>query len=214
MKNIKLFEDFSNIPDFNDIIDQVVKFLEKDKKDLISVNKMHIIIKKAFDSVTLAELFSFLNNLGYKMTIYPDISPSSMNSRFTVSKINYKDPIGDLKYGLSLLIDSKLGEKQTKTCINILGNNIGITSLGNFMQDILIKKINDNEIDLLFWNGKYLVTGEFEQTSIHREDDMVALDFESYETSDKRDYILSATASVSWTAGYDIEQIDYIDFLN
>jgi hypothetical protein len=213
MKNIKLFEDFNNTPDFNDVVEEILKFLEKDKSDVIAVNKTNLTIQKAFDSVNFFDLYKFLNKLGYKIEMYPKISQSSMDSRFAVSKINYASPIDDLEYGLTLLIDSKLGEKSIKTCINIFENSISIISLGKFMQEILIKKINDREIDLLFWNGSYLVTGEFEHNETHREDGMISLDFESYETSDRRDYILSTTASGSWAAGYDVEEIDYIDFI-
>lgn len=187
MKNIKLFEDFSNEPTFNEIVEKVIKFLDKSKGDLLASNKNRLLVKRAFDSVTLFEFYDFMNSLGYEIETYPKLSQSALDSRLAVSKINYTNPIGDLKYGLSLLIKSKAGEKRQKTCINIFEDSVNIVHLVNYyMEEILIRKINSDEIDMLFWNGSYLVEGEFEHSDTHREDGMVALDFESYETSDQK----------------------------
>jgi len=84
--------------------------------------------------------------------------------------------------------------------------------LGDPMQEVSIKKWNENAIEMIFWNGEYLVTGEFDQVDVYRDDDIVSINFESSETSDGKSYILSVNATGSWSAGYDLGDIEYLDF--
>ena len=77
---------------------------------------------------------------------------------------------------------------------------------------VFAKDFNENLIDMLFWNGGYLVTGKFEHTDTYREDGMTELTFESYETSDGKNYAISVSASGSFNAGYELEEIEDIGF--
>ena len=77
---------------------------------------------------------------------------------------------------------------------------------------IATKKFDERNIDMLFWNGKYLVTGKFEQADRYKDDGIITLIFDSYETSDNKDYTMSVSASGSFVTGYVVDDILEIDF--
>jgi hypothetical protein len=63
---------------------------------------------------------------------------------------------------------------------------------------------------MLFWNGEYLVTGKFQYTDTYTDaEENTTLDFESYETSDDKDYIIYVRATRSGDELEDIKEIDF-----
>jgi hypothetical protein len=221
MKNIKLFEEFNgkNIPQEKDLVLQIVDFLGltdkfKSHRRPYWDKSSSFIQREAFGNVYPSELYQFLLDQGYSVSTYPELSPSAMKATSLMGKISYSNNFEGQSdgYAFIILIDCTFNNKQAKTCLVISGEDLSISVLGDPMQEVSIKKWNENAIEMIFWNGEYLVTGEFDQVDVYRDDDIVSINFESSETSDGKSYILSVNATGSWSAGYDLGDIEYLDF--
>lgn len=221
MKNIKLFEEFSgkNIPQERDLVLQIVDFLGISGQ-FNAHKRPHwdksssFYSKKAFDEVSPEELYKFLSDQGYSISTYPKLSPSAIKSKILMNKINYSKGFGDETdgYAFIILIDCIFNDKRAKTCLTILDDSLGILVLGKSMNDVSIKEWNDRSVEMIFWNGDYLVTGEFEVEDVNRDGEIVTIDFVSVVTSDNRKYDLSVSADGSWAAGYELQDIEYLDY--
>ena len=221
MKNIKLFEEFNEtpIPQEKDLVLQIVDFLGLTDK-FKSHRRPHwdtsssFIQRKAFGEVYPSELYQFLLDQGYPVSTYPELSPSAMKATSLMSRINYSNNFDKESdgYAFIILIDCLFNNKKAKTCLAISGEDLSISVLGTSMQEVSIRNWHENAIEMIFWNGEQLVTGEFDQVDVYRDDDIISINFESAETSDGKSYILSVGASGSWAAGYDLGEIEYLDF--
>jgi len=221
MKNIKLFEEFDgkNIPQERDLVLQIIDFLDL-SNEFGTYRRPHwdksssFHNEKAFTSSSVFELYQFLIDQGYSVSTYPELSLSALKARFLMSRVSYSNSLDEESngYAFIILIDCTFNNKPAKTCLAISGDSLSISVLGKSMEEVSIKKWNENAIEMIFWNGEYLVTGEFDQVDVNRDDDIISINYESSETSDGKSYILSVSANGSWAAGYHLGDIEYLDF--
>jgi hypothetical protein len=220
MKNIRLYEEFTGgiIPKESDLANEISEFLDI-TEDFQKKSRKY----RAFAYVQLGRskyspdkvigLIKLLTDNNYKIDTFPKLDEKNLKAMLLTSRIDYSDPFEKMEYGVTILVDCEYKGVNSKACITITPASLTYKILGKGMEEVSTKEFNENNIDMLFWNGEYLVTGKFEHTDTYREDGMTSLTFESYETSDNKNYVMSAGASGSWNAGYDLEEIEDIDFL-
>jgi hypothetical protein len=221
MKNIKLYEEYTGaaIPnetylakEISELFDITEDFRKKRMK-----NEFSVYVPLSGDSFSTIEkvkdLIKLIKDNNYKIETFPVLSEMGLKAMTLQIRIDYSDPFKDLEYGITILVDCDYKGQKSKACINITPTAFTYRILRKYMVEITTKDFNENHIDMLFWNGEYLVTGKFEHTDTYREDGMTSLTFESYETSDNKNYVISVSASGSFNAGYELEEIEDIDFL-
>ena len=223
MENIRLYEEFTGgvipkepdlakeISELCDYLDLTADFLKKSRKYRASAYVKFNNGKYSADKVVA--LIKLLTDNNYKVETFPELDEKNLKAMLLVSKIDYSDPFRDMKYGITILVDCEYNGKNSKACINITPKSLTYRIFGKWMAEVSTKEFNENLIDMLFWNGEYLVTGKFEHTDTYREDGMTSLIFQSYETSDSKEYAMSVDASGSFNAGYELEEVEDIDFL-
>ena len=220
MKNIRLYEEFSGgvIPKESDLANEISEFLDI-TDDFQKKSRKHNTFayvqlgKDKYSPDKVIALIKLLTDNNYKVDTFPLLDEKNLKAILLTSRIDYSDPFEKMEYGVTILVDCEYKGVNSKACINITPASLTYNILGKSMAEVSTKDFNENLIDMLFWNGEYLVTGEFEHTDTHREDDRTSLDFESYETSDGKNYVIYVSASGSFNAGYELEEIEDIDFL-
>jgi hypothetical protein len=213
MQNLKLYEEFSH-PKEEDLALEIAEFF--DAVDIFKRKrygqKFKAKLGKNYTPEKIISLIGSLKEKNYEIELYPNMDERALRALISASNIDYSNPIENLEYGLTIIIVSNF--MRYKSCINIHNGIVSYDVLNkSSMQEIALNEFNENNIEMLFWNGKNMVTGKFEQTEIFREDGMTTLIFESYETSDGEEYVMSVSATGSFNAGYDLEDIEDIDFL-
>lgn len=220
MKNIRLYEEFTGgiIPKESDLANEISEFLDI-TEDFQKKSRKY----RAFAYVQLGRgkyspdkvigLIKLLTDNNYKIDTFPKLDEKNLKAMLLTSRIDYSDPFEKMEYGVTILVDCEYKGVNSKACITITPASLTYKILGRGMEEVSTKEFNENLIDMLFWNGEYLVTGKFEHTDTYREDGMTSLTFESYETSDNKNYVMSVSASGSFNAGYGLEVIEDIDFL-
>jgi len=223
MKNIRLYEEFAGgvipkesdlaneISELCDYLDLTADFLKKSRKYRASAYVKFNNGKYSADKVVA--LIKLLTDNNYKIDTFPKLDEKNLKAMLLASRIDYSDPFEKMEYGVTILVDCEYKGVNSKACINITPASLTYKIIGKSMEEISTKDFNENLIDMLFWNGEHLVTGKFEHSDTYREDGMTTLAFESYETSDGKNYIISVGASGSFNAGYELEEIWDIDFL-
>lgn len=227
MKNIRLYEEFTGftIPNEPDLAKEISELFditedfrkartEKGSRFYSSLFSVYVPISGSRLSTIgkVKDLIKLIKDNNYKIETFPVLSEIGLNAMALQIRIDYSDPFKDLEYGITILVDCDYRGQKSKACINISPTSFSYKLLGKWMEEISTKEFNENLIDMLFWNGGYLVTGKFEHTETHREEG-ITLDFESYETSDGKDYIMNVSAGGSFNAGYELETIEEIDFI-
>lgn len=223
MKNLKLYEEFDSpiIPKESDLATEVSDFFGMKINRGVNVtafNSSRSDFQKNYSADKVAGFIKYLEGKNYKVEIFPTMDTRTINAMMLASKIDFSDPFKGLEYGITVLVDCEFKGTLHKACINIrveksASLRYDILPFSKYMTSVSIKEFNENNIDMLFWNGEYLVTGNFEHTDTYKDDGMISLTFESYETSDNKNYVMTVGASGSWNAGYDLEEIEDIDFL-
>ena len=220
MKNIRLYEEFAGgvIPKEPDLANEISEFLDitedfKKKSRKYKASAYVQLGKDKYSANKVIALIRLLVDNNYKVDTFPALDETSLKVMFLSSKIDYSDPFKGMEYGITILVDCEYQGKNSKACINITPASLTYRIFGKWMTEVSIKEFNENNIDMLFWNGDYLVTGTFEHGDTYREDGMTTLIFESYETSDGKEYAMSVGASGSFNAGYELEEIEDISFL-
>ena len=220
MQNLKLYEEFTGgiIPKESDLANEISEFLDI-TEDFQKKSRKY----RAFAYVQLGRskyspdkvigLIKLLTDNNYKIDTFPKLDEKNLKAMLLTSRIDYSDPFEKMEYGVTILVDCEYKGVNSKACITITPASLTYKILGRGMEEVSTKEFNENLIDMLFWNGEYLVTGKFEHTDTYREDGMTSLTFESYETSDNKNYVMSVSASGSFNAGYGLEVIEDIDFL-
>lgn len=220
MKNIRLYEEFTGgiIPKESDLANEISEFLDI-TEDFQKKSRKY----RAFAYVQLGRgkyspdkvigLIKLLTDNNYKIDTFPKLDEKNLKAMLLSSRIDYSDPFEKMEYGVTILVDCEYKGVNSKACITITPASLTYKILGRGMEEVSTKEFNENLIDMLFWNGEYLVTGKFEHTDTYREDGMTSLTFESYETSDGKEYAMSVSASGSFNAGYELEEVEDIDFL-
>jgi hypothetical protein len=219
MKNIKLYEEFTGniIPDESVLANQIAEFLDitadfqKSRGSNRALSAYVNLSGGKYSNDKLTGLIKLLKDNNYK--IETSVDEMTLKAMILSSRIDYSDPLKHMDYGMTILVDCKYKGEISKACINITSKSFTYEILGKWMEMIETKKFDERNIDMLFWNGKYLVTGKFEQTDRYIDDGIITLTFDSYETSDNKDYIMSVNAIGSpETGGYELEDIVEIDF--
>lgn len=220
MKNIRLYEEFagSMIPKESDLANEISGFLDI-TEDFQKKSRKY----RAFSYVQLGkgkyspdkiiDLIKLLTDNNYKIDTFPKLDERNLKAMLLTSRIDYSDPFEKMEYGVTILVDCEYKGANSKACINITPASLTYKIFGKWMEEVSTKEFNENLIDMLFWNGEYLVTGKFEHSDTYREDGMTTLAFESYETSDEKNYAMSVSANGSFNAGYELEEIEDISFL-
>jgi len=220
MKNIRLYEEFSGrvIPKEPDLANEISEFLDitedfQKKSRKYKASAYVQLGKDKYSANKVIALIRLLVDNNYKVDTFPALDEVSLKSMVLASKIDYSDPFKGMEYGITILVDCEYQGKNSKACINITPASLTYRIFGKWMAEVSTKEFNENNIDMLFWNGEYMVTGKFEHTDTYREDGMTSLIFQSYETSDGKEYAMSVGASGSFNAGYELEEVEDIDFL-
>jgi hypothetical protein len=220
MKNIRLYEEFTGsvIPKESDLANEISGFLDitEDFKKKSRKHKALAYVQLGngkYSSDKVIALVKLLKDSNYKVDTFPALDETSLKVMLLASRIDYSDPFKDMEYGVTILVDCEYQGKNSKACINITPASLTYKIFGKWMAEVSTKEFTENDIDMLFWNGDYLVTGKFEHSDTYREDGMTTLIFQSYETSDGKEYAMSVGASGSFNAGYELEEIEDIDFL-
>ena len=220
MKNIRVYEEFTGsvIPKESDLANEISEFLDitedfQKKSRMYRASAYVKLGKGKYSSDKIIGLIKLLTDSNYKVDTFPKLDERNLKAMLLTSRIDYSDPFEKMDYGVTILVDCEYKGVNSKACINITPASLTYRIFGKSMTEISTKDFNENHIDMLFWNGEYLVTGKFEHTDTYREDGMTSLTFESYETSDNKNYVISVGASGSFNAGYDMEEIEDIDFL-
>lgn len=218
MKNVKLYEEFTGniIPDESVLANQIAEFLDitadfqKSRGSNRALSAYVSLSGGKYSNDKLTGLIKLLKDNNYK--IETSVDEMTLKAMILSSRIDYSDPFKYTDYGMTILVDCKHKGEISKVCINITSTSFSYEILGKRMEMIATKKFDERNIDMLFWNGKYLVTGKFEQADSYRDDGIITLIFDSYETSDNKDYTMSVSASGSFVTGYEVEDILEIDF--
>lgn len=211
MKNIRLYEEFTGgvIPKESDLANEISEFLDT---RMYRASAYVQLGKGKYSTDKIIGLIKLLTDNNYKIDTFPKLDEKNLRAMVLTSRIDYSDPFEKMEYGVTILVDCEYKGVNSKACINITPASLTYRIFGKSMVYVFAKDFNENLIDMLFWNGGYLVTGKFEHTDTYREDGMTELTFESYETSDGKNYAISVSASGSFNAGYELEEIEDIGF--
>lgn len=219
MENIRLYEEFTGgvIPKESDLANEISEFLDitedfQKKSRMYRASAYVQLGKGKYSSDKIIGLIKLLTDSNYKIDTFPKLDERNLRAMLLTSRIDYSDPFEKMEYGVTILVDCEYKGVNSKACINITPASLIYRIFGKSMVEVFAKDFNENLIDMLFWNGGYLVTGKFEHTDTYREDRMSELTFESYETSDGKNYAISVSASGSFNAGYELEEIEDIGF--
>jgi len=219
MKNIRLYEEFTGgvIPKESDLANEISEFLDItedfQKKSRMYRASAYVQLEKGkYSTDKIIGLIKLLTDNNYKIDTFPKLDEKNLRAMVLTSRIDYSDPFEKMEYGVTILVDCEYKGVNSKACINITPASLTYRIFDKSMVYVFAKDFNENLIDMLFWNGGYLVTGKFEHTDTYREDGMTELTFESYETSDGKNYAISVSASGSFNAGYELEEIEDIGF--
>lgn len=219
MENIKLYGEFTGgvIPKESDLANEISEFLDitedfQKKSRMYRASAYVQLGKGKYSTDKIIGLIKLLTDNNYKIDTFPKLDEKNLRAMVLTSRIDYSDPFEKMEYGVTILVDCEYKGVNSKACINITPASLTYRIFGKSMVYVFAKDFNENLIDMLFWNGGYLVTGKFEHTDTYREDGMTELTFESYETSDGKNYAISVSASGSFNAGYELEEIEDIGF--
>ena len=219
MKNIRLYEEFTGgvIPKESDLANEISEFLDitedfQKKSRMYRASAYVQLGKGKYSTDKIIGLIKLLTDNNYKIDTFPKLDEKNLRAMVLTSRIDYSDPFEKMEYGVTILVDCEYKGVNSKACINITPASLTYRIFDKSMVYVFAKDFNENLIDMLFWNGGYLVTGKFEHTDTYREDGMAELTFESYETSDGKNYAISVSASGSFNAGYELEEIEDIGF--
>ena len=206
MKNVKLYEEFTGniIPKESDLAKEISEILDitDDFRKRRRENKFSFYVPLLGDRFSIIEkvkdLIKFLRDNNYKIETFPILSEMSLKTMTLQIRADLFNPFKNLDYGINILVDCVHDGQKYKACINITSTGFSYEMLGKEMETIATKEFDPDLIDILFWNGEYLVTGKFEYTDTYTDaEEKTTLDFESYETSDGKDYIMYARATIS-----------------
>ena len=219
MKNIRLYEEFTGgvIPKESDLANEISEFLDitedfQKKSRMYRASAYVQLGKGKYSTDKIIGLIKLLTDNNYKIDTFPKLDEKNLRAMVLTSRIDYSDPFEKMEYGVTILVDCEYKGVNSKACINITPASLTYRIFDKSMVYVFAKDFNENLIDMLFWNGGYLVPGKFEHTDTYREDGMAELTFESYETSDGKNYAISVSASGSFNAGYELEEIEDIGF--
>jgi len=214
MKNLKLYEEFT-YPKEEDLALEIAEFLgtvDIFKNRRIYSSNYTANIGKNYPAEKIIELVQFLKEKNYEVEFFTTSDERTLKALMSVSNIDYSNPFDNFEYGLTFTIMSNF--MRYKSCVNIHKGIFSYDVLDKSrMREITFNDFNENHIEMLFWNGKNMVTGKFEHADTYRDDEMTTLIFDSYETSDSQNYSMSVSAEGSFNAGYDLGDIEEIDFL-
>ena len=219
MKNIKLYEEFTGatIPNESDLAKEISEIFDITddfrKKSTRYRDFAYVQLGRGkYSPDKVIGLIKLLTDNNYKIDTFPKLDEKNLKTMLLTSRIDYSDPFEKMEYGVTILVDCEYKGVNSKACITITTASLTYKILGKWMEEVSTKEFNENLIDMLFWNGEYLVTGKFEQADSYRDDGIITLIFDSYETSDNKDYSMSVSASGSFVTGYEVEDILEIDF--
>ena len=227
MENIKLYEEFTGvtIPNEPDLAKEISELfditedfrkarIEKRSRFYSSLFRVYVPLSRNRISTIekVKELIKLLKDNNYKIETFPVLSEMSLKAMTLQIRIDYSNPFKDLEYGITILVDCVHNGQKYKACINISSTGFSYEILGKRMEMIEAKIFDEYLIDMLFWNGEYLVTCKFRHDKTYREDG-ITLEFVSHETSDDKDYVMYVSATGSFNAGYELEDIQEIDFV-
>ena len=170
--------------------------------------------QKKYSIDKVMDLIRFLKEKNYSLEIFPYIDGNKLKILKLVSQIDFSNPMKDIEeYGITILVDCEYsyshGQKY-KACINIEPTAFSYKLLSNTIKEINLKEFSHDNIDMLFWNGKHLVTGQFENVDDYEEEGYKSLFFESYKTSDNKKYNMSVRVGSDWNDLIEIEDIDFV----
>ena len=218
MENIRLYEDFNNhvIPKESDLGIEVSKFFDvkpSERKINPSFRYEGSDFQKKYSMDKVMDLIRFLKEKNYSLEIFPYIDANKLKVLKLVSQIDFSNPMKDIEeYGITILFDCEYsyssGQKY-KACINIEPTAFSYKLLSDTIKEINLKEFSHDGIDMLFWNGKYLVTGQFENVDDYEEEGYKSLFFESSKTSDNIKYNMSVRVGFDWNDLIEIEDIDF-----
>lgn len=222
MRRIKIFEDFTQPTDsLESLIDEISNLTGKPIKLKYwrsGLRFYDIRIEEPFENLSFEDFYNFIKDNKNIISTYPKLSEDILKKLSVIGKMRARRVIDELEYGFDVVLKLKYKESEDYVNINCTSSTMEISSLyPRVMKDVYIKSIDDDVIEMLFWNKTGLVSGEFEKVEIVKMYNPGELDYyyfiyNSTKTSDNNKYFVEVNTSGNEDEGYTIDDIAEINF--